>query len=112
MSGIFENLPIHRGAELPLRSYLDFCVATISSDNFNEFVRNWYLVVSASTVNSRFNKDLKLQVHLHRIGFSSMTRFKKGKIEFVKSRLPALPSLQREVQVLFQTGSIKYILSN
>ena len=44
MSGIFENLPSHRGAKLLLRSYLDLCVTTISRDNSNEFVRNWYLV--------------------------------------------------------------------
>ena len=63
MSGIFENLPSHRGAKLPLRQHLGFCAATILRNNSDEFVCNFYLVVSASTVNSQFNKDFKLQVH-------------------------------------------------
>jgi hypothetical protein len=56
----------------------------------------------ACTVNSRFKKDLKLQIHLHKTFFSDdrfidslhkyflnqiNSRFKKGKMDFLKSRV-------------------------
>jgi hypothetical protein len=48
-------------------------------------------------VNSRFKKDLNLQIHQHIVPKLIMIRFKKGKMEFLKSRFACTALAEKRI---------------